>query len=193
MLCCMWYVMCFMRGRHTERRTGKPNFRETEDVAGEHEVVETGVATGNYMAVCVRYTVPTSDRLQETVALLSPTQPLADAFRFIAAVTRPPTQLACWAGSTRGGGGARLAAAELEPAHVARRDALREAAIDRAAECDIPCRQAASSSQGLLLWSDTPLSRCIISCAVHMGPMHLIDIQHKHHPASVGAITCCHF
>jgi hypothetical protein len=134
--------VCLWGGRCTERRTGKANFREAQDAEGEHEVVETEVATGNYMAVHVRYTVPTSDRLQETVALLSPTQPLADAFRFVAAATRPPTQLACWAGSARGGGGARWAPVELEPAHEARRDALREAAIDRAAECDILCRCA---------------------------------------------------
>ncbi len=132
----MWCIW----GRFTERRTGKANFREAQGVVGEHEVVGTEVATGNYMAVHIRYTVPTSDRLQETVALLSPKQSLADAFRFVAAATRPPTQLACWAGGGRGSGGARWAAAELEPAHALRRDALREAAIDRAAACEIPCR-----------------------------------------------------
>ncbi len=128
------------RERGVERWTGGLNFREEQGVAGEHEAVETEVSTGNYMAVHVRYTVPTSDCLQETVALLSPGQPLADAFRFVAAATRTPTQLACWAGAARGGGVARWVAAELDPAHTARRDALREAAMDRAAACDIPCR-----------------------------------------------------
>ncbi len=99
-----------------------------------HEHVRTAVEGANYTALYIRYTVPTSAQLHETVALVSPNQPLADAFRFVAAASRPPTQLARW-------GGGPLAAypvrppAEFDEHFVRRRNQLRGEAAAKATMC----------------------------------------------------------
>jgi hypothetical protein len=113
--------------RVTVRETGDPHFEAHENALGEKELVRTTAGTTNYSAVYLRYTVPTSDpgELHETVALLSPAQPLTDAFRFVAAASRPPTQLARWRE-------ARGAGAGLDTLLVDRRNRLRSPAAERA-------------------------------------------------------------
>jgi hypothetical protein len=71
----------------------------TEEL-GEREQTHTAVAAASYMAVYIRHTVPTSALLQEVVLVLSPTQPVRDAFIFVAGISRQPTQLDNWAGKS---------------------------------------------------------------------------------------------
>ena len=80
--------------------------------------MQTDVESGNYAALHIRYTVPGGGALRETVAVLSPAQPLADAFRFVTAASRPPNQRARLAGT----------AAQLDDGDVRRRNRLRGAA-----------------------------------------------------------------
>jgi hypothetical protein len=111
------------------RETGDPHFETHENALGEKELVKTTAGTTNYSAVYLRYTVPTSGpgELHETVALLSPAQPLTDAFLFVAAASRPPTQLARW----RDAKGAETGTG-LDTQLVDRRNRLRSPAAERA-------------------------------------------------------------
>ena len=49
--------------------------------------MSTRVETTNYAALYLRYTIPTSDLVQETVAIVSPTSPLHLAFAFVVQVS----------------------------------------------------------------------------------------------------------
>jgi hypothetical protein len=110
--------------RATDRKAGDPDFLNTEEL-GEREQTLTAVATASYMAVYIRHTVPTSALLQEVVLVLSPTQPVRDAFIFVAGISRQPTQLDNWAGKSP-----RPPIDSLED-HVDHRNQVRSIATDR--------------------------------------------------------------
>ena len=112
----------------TERRAGDPDFslkNIDSEKLGEHEQIRTTVAATNYTAVYIHHTVPTNALLQETILVLSPSQPLRDAFLFVTAISRQPTQLDCWAGNAP-----RPPNALLQD-HVDHRDQIRNLASDQ--------------------------------------------------------------
>ena len=95
--------------------------------AEDRQLSTTRVETINYAALYVRYTIPTSALVQETVAILSPAVPLASGFAFAMQASRPPNQLQRWA--ARDGREALAPVAAIDPTHAQRRDRLRDLVI----------------------------------------------------------------
>ena len=90
----------------------------------EEETVKTSVELTSYLAVYIRYVIPTSSELQESVALLAPSESLSSAFQFAVAASKGPTQLHRWTAEA----GAPVAVARE---HASRRTRLRARAADR--------------------------------------------------------------
>ena len=113
-----------MSRRNTERKTGQPvdQILSNPSAVGEDENIMTSFFTTNFSVLYIRYKIPTSSRLQESMVLLDPAESLAHAFQFVIAASRPPTQLRSISGTNP--------ELELEPEQKQRRDRLRALAME---------------------------------------------------------------
>ena len=88
---------------------------------------ETTYQASNYTAIHLRFREPPSGALRETIALVSPAEPMANVFHFLSTVTLPPNQLQAWsAGAIKADTKFKL---EFDPARPATEGLRRRAGL----------------------------------------------------------------
>ena len=95
---------------------------QTASRTENQQQASTRVETTNYAVLYVRYTIPTSNLVQETIAILSPDAPLGSAFAFVVQASRPPNRLQRWAAKH---GPDASDVIKVHPSHASRRNRLR--------------------------------------------------------------------
>jgi hypothetical protein len=94
-----------------------------EKATSERETVVTRARSSRYTVVYLRYRTATSEYLQESMALIDPSQDMRAIFRFVIDASRPPT-----AGPLgRGDSGPN----RIDPAQERRRKQVRHMALQR--------------------------------------------------------------